>query len=475
MDSFNYITEVRDGAADVVETTHRILEECRKLNDEYNHLNVLSESLAIKQAEALKKNPNLKTLPLAGLPISVKDSICVKGVESTAGSAILKGYKPLHHATSVERAIAAGAIVIGKTAQDEFGFGSFSTNVGVGFKIPKNPFDKERACGGSSGGGAGLTQLLASKGIPHVSLGESTGGSIAEPASFCGVFGLCPTYGRVSRYGLIDYGNSLDKVGPMASGTRDAARVLTHISGYDHKDSTSANVEPENFENSLQNFEIKKFKIGVLKEALTENTDENVKKVFWNSIHKLEAEGATYEEVSSEVAIKHILPTYYILATAEASTNLSKFCGIRYGASEKLEGNFNDYFTNVRTKNLGEEAKRRIMLGTFTRMAGYRDAYYIKAMKVRTLLINDYKRMFKNHSILASPTAPLLPPKFSEIEKLSPMKQYLMDVLAVGPNLAGLPHINVPVGKYADLPIGSMFIGDHFQESDILRASSFFG
>ncbi len=371
----------------------------------------------------------------------------------------------MFNATVIEKVINEGAIIIGKTAQDEFGFGSFSVNVGLDFKVPKNPIDKERSCGGSSGGAAGLTKKAS---FPHIALGESTGGSIAEPASFCDVFGLSPTYGRVSRYGLIDFGNSLDKVGPLGKTCHETALLQEAIAGYDENDSTSLNEPVDNYANN------KNMKIGVIKESFKEGVDKAVEKNVWQGIKKLESNGIKYEEISLELPIKYGLATYYMMATSEASTNLAKFCGMRYGTSEKLEGNFNEYFTKVRSDNFGDEAKRRIILGTFARMSGYRDAYYIKAMKVRTLMINEYKKAFKKYDALVSPTAPILPPKFKDIEKLTPLQNYMMDVMLVGPNVAGLPHLNVPAGYENSLPVGMLLIGDHLQEHKILQLGNLF-
>ena len=279
MKATEFIKKVKNKEIDIVEHTHKVLEECKKLNKEYNYLNIISDKLAINQAEAIKKNPKGK---LAGLPISVKDSICVKDVESTAGSKILKGYIPFFNATGVQKAIDEGAIVIGKTSQDEFGFGGFATNVGLGFKIPLNPFDKERSTGGSSGGAAGLSQKLSS---PHIAIGESTGGSIVNPASFCGVFGLCPTYGRISRYGLIDYGNSLDKIGPISKYIEDCALFLENISGYDNKDSTSLNVPIDNYSSYLKK-DVKNMKVAIVREAFGEGVNKVVESKIWDSIKK---------------------------------------------------------------------------------------------------------------------------------------------------------------------------------------------
>ncbi len=457
-----YIKKVQNKEIDIVKYTKEVLEECKKINKEYHYFNTISEDLAIKQAQALSKNTKGR---LAGVFISVKDSICVKDIESTAGSKILKTYKPLFNATAVEKAIKEGAIVIGKTAQDEFGFGGFSVNVGLGFDIPLNPFDKKRATGGSSGGAGGITQKVS---FPHIALGECTGGSIESPASFCGVFGLVPSYGRVSRYGLIDYGNSLDKIGPLGKNIYDCALMLEIISGYDQKDSTSINKETDSYIKYLTK-DIKGLKIGIIKEAFNEGINPLVNKIIKNAIKNLESKGCTIKEISLPITMKYGVPTYYLLATSEASTNLAKYCGMRYGISEELKGNFDEYFTNVRSKNFGKEAKRRIMLGTFSRMSGFRDAYYIKAAKIRTLIIEEYKKALKNVDVLISPTMPILPPTFEELKKLTPLQDYLMDIMTVGPNLAGLPHLNIPVGFGNNLPVGMMIISDHLKEGILIQ------
>jgi len=443
----------------------KIIEETKRIDKEHHYFNVISEELALEQAEIIEKEPKGK---LNGITVSVKDCICVKDVESRSGSKILNSYKPVFDATVIEKIKKEGAIIIGKTSQDEFGFGGFSTNIGIDFKVPLNPFDKKRCCGGSSGGSAGITQKAS---FPHISLGESTGGSIVNPASFCGVVGLCPTYGRVSRYGLIDYANSLDKIGPMGKKVKDVALALEVISGFDSKESTTLNKPVDKYTDFL-NKDVKGMKIGVVKEAFGEGVDNVVKDSVWDAIKKLESLGAKYDEISLPNPIKYGIATYYLIATAEASTNLAKYCGMRYGKHEKLDGNFNEYFTKVRSLNFGEEAKRRIILGTFARMAGFRDAYYIKATKVRTLMINEYKKMFKKFDVLVSPTVPILPPKFEDIEKLSLLQNYMIDVLTVGPNLAGLPHMNVNVGFENNLPIGMMLIGDHLDEGKLIQLGS---
>ena len=475
----DFIQKIKNNEIDIVEHIENVIGECKKINKEFNYFNVISEDLALEQAKKLRKkiknnDKEIKNKKLLGVAVSVKDGICVKNVESTAGSRILKGYKPLFDATVIRKVKDAGGIIIGKTAQDEFGFGGFSVNVGLGFKIPKNPFDKQRSCGGSSGGAAGLSQIAK---FPHISLGESTGGSIVEPASFCGVFGLCPTYGRVSRYGLIDYANSLDKIGPLSKNLYDSALLLETISGFDNNESTTLNESVENYTKLINNNKhnhLKNMKIGIIKESF-KDIDNKVDKGVRQGIRKLEECGVKAEEISLKLPIEHGLSTYYILATSEASTNLAKYCGMRYGFSDKLEKNFNEFFTKVRSHNLGQEAKRRIILGTFARMSGYRDAYYIKATKVRTKIVNGYKKMFKKFDALVSPTSPILPPKFSEIEKLSPLQQYMMDIMTVSPNVAGLPHLNVSVGFEEKLPVGMLMISDHLQESKLVQLGSVFG
>ena len=454
MEIKEFVSKVKNKEIDIVEHIHKVIQECKKINKDYNYFNTISDKLALEQANNLKKfnkNNKFRNKKLLGVAVSVKDNICVKGVESTAGSRILKGYKPLFDATVIKKAVEQGAIIIGKTAQDEFGFGSFNVNVGLDFKVPKNPFDKARSCGGSSGGAGGISQKAS---FPHIALGESTGGSIASPASFCGVFGLTPTYGLVSRYGLIDYGNSLDKIGTMGKTIEDASLLLNTISGYDENDSTSLNVKRET------NNEVKK--IGIIK---TSGVDGEIEKSMMGAVSKLAAKN---EEVTLESS-KYGLAAYYLICTSEASTNLAKYCGMRYGASEKLEGNFNEYFTKVRSSNLGEEAKRRIILGTFARMSGYRDAYYLKALKVRSKIIREYKKLFKKYDVLISPTCPILPPKFKDIEKLTPLQHYRMDSLVVGPNLAGLPHLNIPVRNVSNLPVGMLAIADHLQEGKLMQ------
>jgi len=432
-----YLKKVKERKISVLETTKKILKEAEK----NNYFTEISKDLALEQAKKQEKHPYGK---LAGLPISIKDCICVKNIESKAGSEILSGYKPVFNATIVSKLIAEGAIIIGKTSQDEFGFGGFSTNTK---KIPKNPHDTSRSCGGSSGGAAGFTSFTSQ---PHIAIAESTGGSIANPASFCGVAGLTPTYGLVSRYGLIDYANSLDKIGTIGKTVSDAFTGLFNIMGYDPKDSTSLPYEI--------NKDKKVKKIAVIKEALDINKD--IKDIVLSKLKN-------YDLISLPSIKKYGIPTYYLIALTEASTNLARYCGLRYGNTLNLEGEFNDFFSNVRSKYFQKESKRRIILGTFARMAGFRDAFYLKAMKTRTLIIEEYKKAFKKYDILVSPTMPIIAPKFSEISKLSPLENYQMDSLTVGPNLTGLPHLSLNAGFYKKMPVGIMLIANHLQENKL--------
>ncbi len=394
---------------------------------------------------------------------SVKDAICTKGVKTTAGSKILQNYIPPFDATVVKLMKENGFELIGKTTMDEFGFGSFNVNTQI---IPKNPWDVERVTGGSSGGAGCATALID---FPHIAIAESTGGSISCPASFNGVVGLTPTYGLVSRYGLIDYANSLDKIGVMARSVKDVAKGLTIISKKDPKDSTSVGGE-DNYEKYFGS-QIK-FKVAIPKEYF-QNIDENVEKTIWDAIKMLEDEGIEYEEVSLKMT-EYALPAYYIIATSEASTNLAKFSGMRYGLHLPLEGNFNEYFSKVRTEGFGEEAKRRIILGTYARMAGYRDHYYIKALKIRRKVIDEFKSIFKKYELILAPTMPILPPRFDEVEKLTPLEHYMADVLTVPVNLAGMPHMSMPAGFSKGLPVGLHILADHFKEGKIIALASFF-
>jgi len=455
-DTLKYFVE--QGKSDfskVEENLHKIILELKaSQNKKLNYIQEYDEESVLLQIDQLKEKAKAgEKGKLFGVPITVKDAICVKGVESTAGSKILKGYKPVFDATVIAKAKAEGAIILAKTTQDEFGFGTFATNTEL---VPLNPFDNQRSCGGSSGGSAGFTAYTSKY---HVSLGESTGGSIACPASFNGVTGITPTYGLVSRYGLIDYANSLDKIGSIGRGVDDSALLLSVIAGKDDRDSTSLDNGFVVEEGSAQ-------KVAIIKDFF-EHCNDDVKKVVMEKIDKLR-EYVTVEEVTLPLNVKYALSAYYIIASCEASTNLAKLSGLRYGKQEEVDGrHFDEYFSAVRSFNFSDEAKRRIILGTFARMSGYRDAYYLKAMKVRTKLINEFKLAFKKYDLLITPTMPVVAPKFSDIKKLTPLQNYAMDLCTVPANLAGLPHISCNAGMSNGLPVGLMAIAPHLGEQKL--------
>jgi aspartyl-tRNA(Asn)/glutamyl-tRNA(Gln) amidotransferase subunit A len=456
----DFISRAGSGSLDLRDFYPRLFKRLRELNRTYDIFVTLAGDQALAQIKAARKPPG----PLAGLPVSLKDNICSEGIQATAGSRILEGYVPPFDSAVAARIKSAGGVIIGKTNMDEFGFGWASTN--SGWKVPKNPHDPARTAGGSSGGAAAL---VASLEYPHIALGQSTGGSITCPASFCGVVGLTPTYGRVSRYGLIDYGNSLDKIGPMARTVRDAALMLSVIAGHDPRDPTTVQRPASDYRKRLKP-SVRGLRIGIPREYFGEGIDPRVSERVWSAIKKLESLGAKCREISLPMT-PDAVAIYYIIATSEASTNLAKFCGIRYGAEEPIEGNFNEYFSGVRSKYLGEEAKRRIILGTYSRMAGYRDQYYLKAMQARTLLIREFRRAFKSCDILAAPSMPCIAPRFSEIKSMSVLQNYMMDTLSMAPNLAGIPTISVPCGTVKGLSAGLQLMGNHLGEQAILNAA----
>lgn len=453
----DYLTQVKEGQIDLEDFLAKTLEKAKKIQEKYSPFITINDNL---EAKILRKGK------LYGLPISVKDNICTKGLRTTAGSKILHKYIPPFDSFVTEGVKEEGGVIIGKTTLDQFGHGTFSIN--NPFAIPKNPWETKRSCGGSSGGAGCLTSIAD---FPHIAIGESTGGSISCPASFTNTVGITPTYGRISRWGLIDYANSLDKIGTIGKSVEDASLLLSVVSGYDEMDSTSLDVKEEDYTQCLVN-DVKGMKIGVPKEYFGEGVDEDIKKIIWDNIKKLESLGASYEECS----LPHtnvVVPTYYIIAMSETSTNLAKLCGLRYGLEEPIKDGegFNEYFSKVRKEGFGQEAKRRIIMGTYARMAGYRDQFYLKAMKVRTLIIQDFKKAFKKYDVLVAPTMPILPPKFSEVEKLTPLQTYMLDVLTLPPNTAGVPMVSVPGGFLQGLPVGMHIIADHLQEKKMIQVA----
>ncbi|VVB96671.1 Amidase [uncultured archaeon] len=397
---------------------------------------------------------------LAGIPVAIKDNISTKGILTTCASKILTGYVPPYDAHVIERLKEAGAVIIGKTNMDEFAMG---TSTETSFYGPtRNPWDTDRVPGGSSGGSAAA---VAGSEVP-LALGSDTGGSVRCPASFCGVVGLKPTYGVISRYGLISYANSLEQIGPFATTVRDVATLFDVIAGYDARDSTSVDKEV-NYSSALKN-DVSGLKIGVPEEYFGEGTDENVEKTVWNAIHTLEDLGATRVEVKMPHT-KYALSAYYIIAMSEASSNLARFDGMRYGLRTE-DSDWHTTFSQVRAAGFGDEVKRRILLGTYALSAGYHDKYYLKALKVRTLIKQDFELAFKDADVLIAPTMPY--PAFKLGEKIDdPLSLYLADVDTVPINLAGVPSISVPCGFSHELPIGMQVIGKHFDEATILRTA----
>src|SRR5215468_7874621 len=402
--------------------------------------------------------------PLGGVPVAIKDVMCMRGVRTTAGSKILGNFVPAYDSTAVARLEAAGAVVLGKLNCDEFAMGSSNEN--SAYHPVRNPRDTSRVPGGSSGGSA----AAVAADMAVVTLGSDTGGSIRQPASFCGVVGLKPTYGRVSRYGLIAFASSLDHIGPLAKTVKDAALVLRTIAGRDPMDSTSAELPVPDYVAELEK-PIIGLKIGVAKEYFGEGLEAETRKTIEAAIQKLASLGCEIVEVSLPHT-KYAIPAYYLVATAEASSNLARFDGVRYAFRAKGVRSLSDMYRRTRDQGFGAEVKRRIMLGTYALSAGYYDAYYLKAQRVRTLLTRDFEEAFKKVDVIVGPTCPT--PAFKLGEKVDdPLAMYLADIYTVTANLAGIPGISIPVSANQDnLPIGMQIFGKHFAESTILRVAN---
>ncbi|HZQ19399.1 MAG TPA: Asp-tRNA(Asn)/Glu-tRNA(Gln) amidotransferase subunit GatA [Terriglobales bacterium] len=427
---------------------------------------ILSKERGLEKAAEIDRlvEKGEKLPPLAGAPVGIKDVLVTKSVRTTAGSKILGNYIPPYDCTAVARLEAAGAVVLGKLNCDEFAMGSSNEN--SAFKPVHNPRDVSRVPGGSSGGSA----AAVAADMAVATLGSDTGGSIRQPASFCGVVGLKPTYGRVSRYGLIAFASSLDHVGPFGKTVKDAALMLRTIAGRDPMDSTSAEVPVPDYVAELDK-PIAGMKVGVAKEYFGEGLDAEVRSAVEAAIQKLAKLGCEIVEVSLPHT-KFAIPAYYLVATAEASSNLARFDGVRYGLRAKGVHSLSDMYRRSRDQGFGAEVKRRIMLGTYALSAGYYDAYYLKAQRVRTLLTRDFEEAFKKVDVIVAPTSPT--PAFKLGEKVDdPLAMYLADIYTVTANLAGIPGISIPVGQTKEkLPIGMQIFGKHFAESTILRAAN---
>ena len=428
------------------------------------YLTLSKERAFAKAAEIDKLAEKGERLPpLGGVPVAIKDVMVTKGVRTTAGSKILGNYIPPYDCTAVSRLEAAGAIVLGKLNCDEFAMGSSNEN--SAWKPVHNPRDLSRVPGGSSGGAA----AAVAADMTVAALGSDTGGSIRQPASFCGVVGLMPTYGRVSRYGLIAFASSLDHIGPLAKTVRDAATVLGVIAGRDPMDSTSADVPVPDYVAELEK-PVSGLKIGVAKEYFGEGLDTQVRKPVEAAIQKLAELGCEVVEVSLPHT-KYAIPTYYIVATAEASSNLARFDGVRYGFRAPEAHTLSQMYRCTRDLGFGAEVKRRIMLGTYALSAGYYDAYYLKAQRVRTLLTRDFEDAFRKVDAIVTPTSPTAAFKLGE-KVDDPLAMYLADIYTVTADLAGIPGISVPCGETREnLPIGLQILGKHFDEATILRVA----
>jgi aspartyl-tRNA(Asn)/glutamyl-tRNA(Gln) amidotransferase subunit A len=427
-------------------------------------LTLSKERAAAKAAEIDKLAEEGNPLPpLAGVPVAIKDVMVTRDVRTTAGSKILENFIPPYDCTAVARMEAAGAMVLGKLNCDEFAMGSSTEN--SAYHPVHNPRDKSRVPGGSSGGSA----AAVAAGMAVATLGSDTGGSIRQPASFCGVVGLKPTYGRVSRYGLIAFASSLDHIGPFANTVKDAALVLRTIAGRDPMDSTSAPVPLPNYVAELET-PVEGLRVGVAKEYFGDGLDPEVRTAVEAAIQKLAELGCEIVPVSLPHT-EYAIPTYYIVATAEASSNLARYDGVRYGFRARNARTLSDMYRLTRDGGFGMEVKRRIMLGTYVLSAGYYDAYYLKAQRVRTLLTRDFDEAFKKVDVIAAPTCPT--PAFRLGEKVNdPLAMYLADIYTVTANLAGIPGISVPCGEnHEKLPIGLQLFGRHFDEATVLRVA----
>ena len=421
---------------------------------------------AYKSAEEIQKKidaGDFSDSPLAGVPVAVKDNICTEGILTTCSSKILGNFKPTYSAEAVKNLEKAGMVVIGKTNMDEFAMGS--TTETSAFKVTKNPWDISRVPGGSSGGSC----AAVASGEAFMALGSDTGGSIRQPSSYCGVVGIKPTYGTVSRYGLIAYGSSLDQIGPIANSVSDAAALLDVLASFDSKDSTSINRDEYNFSSALKN-DVKGLKVGIPKDYLGEGLNPEVREAVLAAAQTLKDLGAEVSEFELSL-VDYAIPAYYVIADAEASSNLERFDGIKYGYRTADYDGLHDMYKKSRSEGFGDEVKRRIMLGSFVLSSGYYDAYYLKALRVKALIKEAFNKAFADYDVILGPVAPTTAPEIGK-SLSDPIKMYLGDIYTISANLCGLPGISVPCGMdRAGLPIGVQLLGDCFKEKDIIRAA----
>ena len=453
--------KIKAGEVSVAEAAKACMDSIERYDSEYNcFVTVADREGVMKQAEEIQKKIDNGELtgPLAGVPVAIKDNMCLNGMLTTCSSKILSNFVPTYTSEAVEKLIEAGMVIVGKTNMDEFAMGSTTETSYYG--ETKNPWDKNKVPGGSSGGSAAA---VAAEEVV-CALGSDTGGSIRQPASFCGVTGIKPTYGRVSRYGLIAYGSSLDQIGPLAKDVTDCAALLEIISQYDKKDSTSVNRDDNDFTGALVD-DVKGLKIGLPRDYFSD-----IKDAVYAAAKKLEEKGAIVEEFDLGM-VEYTIPTYYIIAAAEASSNLERFDGVKYGYRTDSYTDLHNMYKKSRSEGFGPEVKRRIMLGSFVLSSGYYDAYYVKALKAKALIKQAYDKAFEKYDIILGPVAPTTALKMGE-SLSDPIKMYLGDVYTVPVNLAGLPGISLPCGYDRDgMPIGLQMVSDAFNEKTIIRAA----
>lgn len=449
-----------------IDATKAVLEQIDKTENEYNCYVTIDKEGALKQAEEIQKKIDageLQESPLAGVPVAVKDNMCTEGMLTTCSSKILGNFIPTFSAEAVINLQKAGAIIIGKTNMDEFAMGS--TTETSAFGPTKNPVNPEHVPGGSSGGSAAAVAANEC----FYALGSDTGGSIRQPAGYCGVVGMKPTYSTVSRYGLIAYGSSLDQIGPLCKDVTDCAAILEVIASHDQKDSTSVDRKDTDFTTALVE-DVKGMKIGIPRDYLGEGLDEEVKTAILKAAKVLEEKGAIVEEFDLGL-VEYAIPAYYTIAAAEASSNLERFDGIKYGYRTKEFTDLHNMYKKTRSEGFGPEVKRRIMLGSFVLSSGYYDAYYLKALRVKALIKKAFDEAFAKYDVILGPVAPTTAPKLGE-SLSDPIKMYLGDIYTISINLAGLPGICVPCGKDSKgLPIGLQLIGDCYKEKNIIKAA----
>lgn len=449
----------------VVEATRAALDAIKEKEERIHSFVTVDEEKALARAAQVQKmlDEGKLTGPLAGVPVAIKDNMCTEGMLTTCSSKILYNFLPTYSSEAVKKLEEAGAIIIGKTNMDEFAMGS--TTETSAFGETKNPWDDAHVPGGSSGGSCAA---VAAEEVPYA-LGSDTGGSIRQPSSFCGVTGIKPTYGTVSRYGLIAYGSSLDQIGPIAKDVTDCATILEVISGYDEKDSTSVAREDYKFTEALVD-DVKGMKIGIPRDYFGEGLDPEVKEAVLGVAKALEKKGAIVEEFDLGL-VKYAIPAYYVIACAEASSNLARFDGVKYGYRTEEYTDLHNMYKKSRSEGFGPEVKRRIMLGSFVLSSGYYDAYYLKALRVKALIKKAFDDAFSKYDVILGPAAPTTAPKLGE-SLSNPIQMYLGDIYTISVNLAGLPGISVPCGVDSKgLPIGAQLLGDCFQEKTIIRAA----